>query len=109
VNYDKISLTKEEFLMKRSTVKILVLTFICFLVVGCATLTTPVAINPGPIGSKVGKASGTIWLGVFGNADAGIQTAAKNANITTISTVDITRKLGILGLSMKYEVTVTGE
>jgi hypothetical protein len=31
---------------------IMLLIFICLLAVSCATITIPVAINPGPIGSK---------------------------------------------------------
>lgn len=95
--------------MRKCVAKIAVLAVICFLTVSCATVTSPVAATTNPIGSKVGQASGKIWFGMFGSADAGIQTAAKNGGITTISTVDFTRKLGILGLWITYEVTVTGE
>ncbi|MDR3166631.1 MAG: TRL-like family protein [Treponema sp.] len=86
-----------------------VLIAICFLVVGCATITVPVVATTNPVGSKVGQASGKIWFGLFGSADAGIQAAAKNGGIKNISTVDITQKLGILGLWIEYEATVTGE
>jgi hypothetical protein len=95
--------------MKKFVVMMAALVAVCFLVVGCATITLPVAATANPVGSKVGKASGRIWLGVFGSADAGIQTAAKNGGIKTISTVDITSKLGILGLWVDFEATVTGE
>jgi hypothetical protein len=87
----------------------LAITAMCFLAVGCATITQPVAATTNPVGSKIGQASGSIWLGMFGNADAGIQAAAKNGGITQISTVDFTKKLGILGLYSTYEATVTGE
>jgi hypothetical protein len=87
----------------------MVLAAICFLAVGCATITSPVVATTNPVGSKVGQASGKIWLGVFGSADAGIQAAARNGGITTISTVDFTQKLGILGLWVEYEAIVTGE
>lgn len=82
---------------------------VCFLAFGCASITGPVTATTNPVGSKVGQASGKIWLGVFGRADAGIQAAAKNGGITNISTVDFTQKLGILGLWVEYEATVTGE
>ena len=95
--------------MKKLVVMVVTLVAICFLVIGCATITIPVAATTNPVGSKVGQASGKIWLGVFGSADAGIQAAAKNGGITNISTVDITQKLGILGLWIEYEATVTGE
>ncbi|MDR0722077.1 MAG: TRL-like family protein [Treponema sp.] len=88
---------------------VMALAAICFLVAGCATITSPVVATTNPVGSKVGQASGKIWLGVFGSADAGIQAAAKNGGITNISTVDFTQKLGILGLWVEYETTVTGE
>jgi hypothetical protein len=93
----------------RKGIVVAVFVAVCFLVIGCATTTIPVAATTNPVGSKVGQASGKIWLGVFGSADAGIRTAAANGGITTISTVDLTKKLGILGLWMEYEVTVTGE
>jgi hypothetical protein len=93
----------------RKLISLMALVFICFLAVGCATITSPVAATTNPVGSKVGQSSGKIWLGVFGSADAGIQAAAKNGGITNISTVDFTQKLGLLGLWVEYEATVTGE
>ena len=88
---------------------LMVVTAMCLLAVSCATITQPVAATTNPVGSKVGQASGIIVLGAFGTADAGIQAAAKNGGITKISTVDLTKKLGILGLYMTYQATVTGE
>jgi hypothetical protein len=82
---------------------------VCFLAAGCATITSPVVATTNPVGSKVGQASGKIWFGAFGSADAGIQAAAQNGGITNISTVDFTTKLGILGLWTEYQATVTGE
>jgi len=73
------------------------------------SLTLPVAATSNPVGSKVGTASGTGFLGVlFFGADASIQTAAKNAGITKISTVDLKRS-DILGIITTYETIVTGE
>jgi len=72
------------------------------------SLTLPVAATSNPVGSKVGTASGTGFLGVlFFGADASIQTAAKNAGITKISTVDLKRS-DILGIITTYETIVTG-
>jgi opacity protein-like surface antigen len=82
---------------------------LCFMAVGCASITQPVTATTQPVGSKVGQASGKVWFGVFGTANAGIQAAAESAGIKTISTVDFTQKLGILGLWVEYEATVTGE
>jgi hypothetical protein len=93
----------------RKLIAVVALVAICFLAVGCASITAPVAATTNPIGSKVGQASGKVWFGVFGTADAGIQAAALNGGIREISTVDYTTKLGILGLWTEYEATVTGE
>jgi hypothetical protein len=95
--------------MKKLIMMAVTIIAICFLTVGCATITIPVATTTNPVGSKVGQASGKIWFGLFGTANAGIQAAAKNGGITNIATVDITKKLGILGLWIEYKATVTGE
>jgi hypothetical protein len=94
--------------MKKIVMMITAIALLC-LFVGCATLTVPVTATGLPIGSKVGQASGRIWMMMFGTADAGIQAAAKNGEITKISTIDITTKMGIFGLWVDYEVTITGE
>ncbi|RMG83904.1 MAG: hypothetical protein D6707_00130 [Bacteroidetes bacterium] len=73
------------------------------------SLTLPVAATSNPVGSKVGKASGTCYLGVIClGADASIQTAAQNGGIKKISTVDI-KTNNILNLIVTYETIVTGE
>ena len=73
------------------------------------SLTLPVTATSNPIGTKVGTAKATGYLGVlFFNADASIQTAAKNAGITEVSTVDI-KQTSILGLIVTYETIVTGK
>lgn len=73
------------------------------------SMTMPVAATSNPLGSKVGTSSGTCYLRVLCfNVDASIQTAAKNAGITKISTVDIQTK-DILGIVVTYTTTVTGE
>lgn len=75
---------------------------------GCA-LTLPVNATSNPIGSKVGTAKATGFLGVlFFDQDASIRTAAKNGGITRISTVDI-KSTSILNLVVTYETIVTGE
>jgi hypothetical protein len=102
-------LSKIKEVSMKKLISLMVLVFICFLAVGCATITSPVTATTNPVGSKVGQATGRIWLGMFGSADAGIQAAAKNGDITKISTVDLTEMLGIMGLWVDYEATVTGE
>lgn len=73
------------------------------------SLTLPVNATSNEVGSKVGNAVGTGYLGVlFLGADASIQTAAKNGGITKISTVDL-KQTSLLGLIVTYETIVTGE
>ncbi len=73
------------------------------------SITVPVTATSNPIGSKVGRATATGFLGyLFFGADASIQTAAKNGGITKISTVDI-KQGNILGIVVTYETIVTGE
>lgn len=73
------------------------------------SVTLPVNATSNAVGSKVGKAKATGYLGfLFFDQDASIKTAAKNGGISKISTVDI--KTGnILGLLVTYETIVTGE
>ena len=73
----------------------------------CA-ITLPVNATSNPIGSKVGTAKATGYLGyLFFDQDASIQTAAKNGGITKISTVDI-KQTNTLGIIVGYETIVTG-
>lgn len=74
---------------------------------GCSVV-MPVTATSNPIGSKVGTAKATGYLGyLFFDQDASIQTAAKNGGITEISTVDI-KHTNVLNLIVTYEVIVTG-
>ena len=73
------------------------------------SLTLPVAATSNPVGTKVGEAKATGFLGVlFFDADASIRTAAKNGGITKISTVDIKQE-NVLNLIVTYTTIVTGE
>jgi len=73
------------------------------------SLTLPVNATSNAVGSKVGTATATGFLGVlFFDQDASIQTAAKNGGISKVSTVDI-KQGNILGLIVTYETIVTGE
>ncbi len=77
--------------------------------VSSCSLTLPVTATANAVGSKVGTAKATGYLGIlFFDADASIQTAAKNAGITKISTVDI-KTTSVLNLIVTYETIVTGE
>lgn len=74
----------------------------------CA-VTLPVNATSNPVGSKVGTAKATGYLGVlFFDQDASIRTAAKNGGITKISTVDI-KKGSMFNIIVTYETIVTGE
>ena len=73
------------------------------------SLTLPVTATSNPVGTRVGTAKATGFLGIlFFNADASIRTAAKNGGITKISTVDI-KQTSLLNLIVTYETIVTGE
>jgi hypothetical protein len=73
------------------------------------SLTLPVNATSNAVGSKVGTAKATGYLGfLFFNADASIRSAAKKGGISKISTVDI-KSTSILNLIVTYETIVTGE
>jgi outer membrane murein-binding lipoprotein Lpp len=81
-----------------------------FLIAGCKTVYTPLTVTTNPVGTKVGEATANV--GQFGGKDRdySIQTAAKNAGITKIATVDIRHKYSLIpGLVNTYTTIVTGE
>ncbi|MBI1266252.1 MAG: hypothetical protein GC193_02350 [Cryomorphaceae bacterium] len=79
------------------------------MIMSSCSITLPVAATSNAIGNKVGKSSGTCYLGILCfNVDASIQTAARNGGISKISTVDYTQK-NVLNLIITHETTVTGE
>lgn len=79
------------------------------MIMSSCSITLPVAATSNAIGNKVGKSSGTCYLGILCfNVDASIQTAARNGGISKISTVDYTQK-NVLNLLITHETTVTGE
>ncbi|MDT3739565.1 MAG: TRL-like family protein [Candidatus Kapabacteria bacterium] len=88
-------------------VSAVVLSIVAFL--SSCSLTLPVAATSNAVGSKVGTATATGYLGIlFFDADASIQTAAKNGGISKISTVDV-KMSNILGIIVSYETIVTGD
>ena len=93
----------------KAMVKIIPILLLFTALSACATVALPVSATTNPVGSKVGESGGNIWFGILGNADASMRTAANNAGITEISTVDIEvfRVFGLL--FSRYTVTVTGE
>lgn len=79
------------------------------LLIASCSITLPVNATGYAVGSKVGTATATGYLGVlFFNADASIRTAAKNGGINRISSVDI-KKTSLLNIIVTYETIVTGE
>ena len=90
-------------------VKVTALLLLFAMLSACVTVALPVSATENPVGSKVGESSGGIWFGLLGKADASMQTAANNAGITEISTVD-TEFFSVLGfLFIRFTTTVTGE
>lgn len=81
---------------------------LCTILSSCS-ITLPVAASSNPLGSKRGQSTGTCYLGVLCfDVDASIQTAAKNAGITKISTVDL-KTTNVLNIIVTYTTVVTGE
>jgi hypothetical protein len=89
--------------------KLFCLLLVAATILTSCSLTKPVSASGTTIGSKVGQATGTCFLGVlcFG-ADASIQTAAKNGGITKVSTVDL-KQSNVLGIIVSYTCIVTGD
>ncbi|KAF0237989.1 MAG: hypothetical protein FD181_1470 [Prolixibacteraceae bacterium] len=89
--------------------KFIALTFAFGLLLSSCSLTLPVNATGYAVGSKVGTAKATGYLGVlFFDADASIKTAAKNGGITRISSVDL-KHTSIFGIIVTYETIVSGE
>jgi hypothetical protein len=95
--------------MKKAIV-IIALAFAVVALMGCPSTNLPALVNgSNTIGSKVGQASGSVILGMFGDVDAGAITAAKNGGITKIGAVDFRVKNMLGGLVITYTTTVSGE
>lgn len=73
------------------------------------SITLPVAVSSNPIGTKMGTSSADVFFGVLSfGGDASIQTAAKKAGITRVSTVDM-KQSNILFIYQQFTTMVTGE
>ncbi len=81
-----------------------------FTLISCAaTYPVPVTATGNPVGTKVGKSSGKLVFFLWGNAScANIPDAARNGNITKISTVDMQVE-NFLGIVQTFTCVVTGE
>jgi hypothetical protein len=91
--------------MKKAVVLIAIAAII---LMGCPSINRPLLIGDGTVGPKTGQASGSIILMAFGNVDAGMITAARNAGITKIGVVDY-RVSSMLGFMTTYTTTVSGQ
>ena len=93
--------------MKKAIV-IIALAFAVVALMGCPSVNFPHSVGSASI-QKVGTAEGKLILGLFGDVDAGIATAAKNGGITKIASVDVKVQNMMMGLVITYTTTVTGE
>lgn len=90
-------------------IKLVAAVFMLAILVSACSLTLPVNATGYAVGSKIGTATATGYLGIlFFDADASIRTAAKNGGITRISSVDL-KQTSILGIIVTYETIVSGE
>ena len=71
----------------------------------CSTF--PLAGATGNIGSKVGEATVTYFLGYLPTGDAGIVAAAKKGGISVVGTIDYKVSYGLFATT--YTTIVTGE
>ena len=83
--------------------KILILACVAIFATSC-TITYP-GIATGNEATKTGEVKAKLFMGL-GNAILGVETAAKNAGITKVATVDYSVKAGFLFTT--YKVIVTG-
>lgn len=76
-------------------------------VTSCTTV-TPITATSNPVGNKCGTSSSVRVLGLGGNANMGINSAAKMGGISRISHIDF-KTFSFLGLYTQYTVLVYGE
>lgn len=94
-----------------------VLSIVCFMAVGCASVPANGLLGPGSyysdtvtVGAKRGEATGQVWLGLFGKESyPTVERVATENGIAKIATVEHYSKLGIFGLWTSYTTIVTGE
>ncbi|MGN0907241.1 MAG: TRL domain-containing protein [Bullifex sp.] len=91
----------------KKIVSILIALVVLVSLMSCTTV-TPLAATSNPVGEKVGHASATYLFGFIPltfKADHGIQKAAKDGNITEISTVDVKQSWYVLWSNVSTVVT----
>jgi len=92
----------------KKVIVIVALAFAMIALMGCPSANLPHSVGDATI-QKTGQAEGKIILGLFGDIDAGIATAAKNGGITKVATVDTKVKTLLGALVITVTTTVTGE
>ncbi len=92
--------------MKKKLVSLLCAAAVVVGMSSCCTI-TPIAATSNPVGNRCGVAESTRFLGFGGNANVGINAAAKNGGITKISHVDWKIKRGLF--TTRYTILVYGE
>ncbi len=79
-----------------------------FALASCS-VTGPAMVTNNPVGTKIGKSSGTCYLRILCfDADYSLHSAAKNGGINKIATVDV-KTTNVLGIIWTFETIVTGE
>lgn len=73
----------------------------------CATYTLPSMVTENEMGEKVGRSSYTTILGISFDRDRGLAEAARNGNISKISTVDFEIEDNFF--TKTYTTVVTGK
>lgn len=88
---------------------VLALTAAAALTLASCSSVSPLCATSNSLGSKVGEATATYLFGYLpmGGADASIQSAARKAGISKISTVDEKTTIGLI--TVKKTTIVTGE
>jgi hypothetical protein len=92
--------------MKKAVVLIAI---VAIILMGCPSVNLPYLIGDGTVGPRTGQSSGKIILGIIGDVDAGMITAAKNAGITKIGAVDLRVSTFLMGVMVTITTTVSGQ
>jgi outer membrane lipoprotein SlyB len=92
--------------MKKAVVLIAI---VAIVLMGCPSVNVPYLIGDGVVGPRTGQSSGKIILGLFGDVDAGMITAARNAGISKIDAVDFRVSTFIGPIILTFTTTVTGQ
>lgn len=99
--------------MKKQIVTLAASAALAVLTLGsCATINSGAALTEkGPIGSKMGEAKSTIYLGMWSSEGEqnNIKKAAQNGGISKVSQVEYIDQSIFLGLIIKHTTRVYGE